>query len=298
MKKLFFAAIAAAALMTACNKPGATTTRLATEDDSLSYAIGFAQSQNPSEEQIKNYLQQAGSDSIYVEEFIKGIKEGLEMAEDKKAVARGLGKQYGMQIKLGLFPQVEGQVYAGDDTRHLSTRNFLAGMSDGRKEKSSIMLGEEELSLNNVQGFVSDLMGRIVAKASVAKKEASEQFMAGVAKQDGVQQLENGVCYKVLTEGKGEVPTMEQTVQVEYEGRLADGTVFDASQPGQPVAFPVGQVVEGFATALTHMPVGSEWEVYIPWNLAYGERAQGPIPAYSALIFKIKLVSIEAAPAQ
>lgn len=293
MKKLFFAAIAAAALMTACNKPGATTTRLVTEDDSLSYAIGYTQSQNPNEEQIKNYLMQAGSDSAYVNEFLKGIREGMEMADNKKEIARSLGKQYGMQVKLGLFPQVESQAFGGDSTRHISVRNFLAGMNDGRTDNGVLVIDGKQLTPQEAQEFVMQLMGRITAKANVAKKAASEEFIAGVAKQEGVKQLENGVCYKVLTEGNGEKPTMEQTVQVEYEGRLADGTVFDASQPGQPVAFPVGQVVEGFATALVNMPVGSEWEVYIPWNLAYGERAQGPIPAYAALIFKIKLVSIE-----
>lgn len=298
MKKIVFAALAATALLSACHKPGATTTRLQSDADTLAYAIGFAQSQNPSEEQIKNYLMQAGSDSAYVAEFIKGIKEGMDKADDKKVMARELGVQYGMQMKMGLFPQIEGQVFVGDSTRHLNPRLFLAGMNDGRTDNCAISVNGQKLTVVEVQQFVGDLMGRMVDKANASKKTEAHAFMLNVAKQPGVQPLEGGVYYKVLTEGKGAVPTVEQTVKIEYEGRFADGSVFDASEPGQPVTFPVGGVVPGFATALTHMPVGSEWEVYIPYDLAYGERGQGKIPAYANLVFKIKLVSIEAAAAE
>lgn len=85
--------------------------------------------------------------------------------------------------------------------------------------------------------------------------------------------------------------------EVSYEGRLIDGKVFDSSQ-NKTVKFPANQVIKGWTIALTNMKVGSEWEVYIPWNLAYGDQEQGPIPPYSALVFKIKLVSVSDAPAQ
>lgn len=289
MKKFFFAAIAASSLLASCDMPGTPKVTLKTEADSLSYALGMAN--GATDEQIKMYLMQTLGDSTYVEEFFKGVKEGLNASDDKKDMARQLGIQTGMQMKTRMFPNVEAQVFAGDSTAHISTRNFFLGMSDVRKGKSAI----EGINQENVEGLLKNLFDSMSAKANEKlygeKKKASEEFIANAAKQDGMKTLDGGVCYKVITEGKGEVPTMSQTVSVEYEGRLMDGTVFDASH-GQPVEFPCNGVVPGFATALTNMPVGSEWEVYIPWNLAYGAQGSGPIPPYSALVFKIKLVKI------
>ena len=297
MKKLFFAAIAATALLASCNKPGATTTRLKTDVDTLSYALGMANS--ASDEEIKMYLTQAGADSTHVEEFFKGMKDGLNSSDDKKDMAYQLGLQTGMQMKTRMFPNVEGQVFAGDSTSHLSTKNFLAGMADGRRGKTALIVNGQEVDRQGVQSVLMDLVNRMSAKANEKvygeKKQASADFMANVAKQPGVKALANGVYYKVVNEGKGAVPAKDQTVKIEYEGRLMDGTVFDATQPNQPVALACNQVVPGFATALTAMPVGSEWEVYLPYDQAYGEQGSGPIPPYSALVFKIKLVSIEAA---
>lgn len=296
MKKFFFAAIAATALLASCNKPGATTVRLKSDVDTLSYALGMANS--ASDEEIKMYLMQAGADSAYVEQFFKGLKDGINSSDDKKDMAYQLGLQTGMQMKTRMFPNVEGQVFAGDSTSHLSTKNFILGMVDGRKGKSALVVNGQEVDRQGVQQVLMELVNRMTAKANEKvygeKKQASDEFIANVAKQDGVKALEGGVYYKVINEGKGAVPAADQTVEVEYEGRLADGTVFDASH-GQTVKFACNQVIPGWTTALTHMPVGSEWEVYIPWNLAYGEQGSGPIPPYSALVFKIKLVSIVAA---
>lgn len=293
MKKMFFAAMAATLLLGACNKPGASKVNLKTDVDTLSYALGLVNS--PTDEQIKMYLMQAGSDSAYVEQFFKGMKEGLSAGADKKQTAYQLGLQSGMQIRNQMMTGLEHQVFAGDSTRHLSIKNFLLGQNDHRKGQSALR-GENGLEMQpqELQAMLMNLVNTMTAKSNEKmygpKKKASEDFMANVAKQPGVQKLASGVCYKVLTEGKGEVPTADQMVEVEYEGRLIDGTVFDASK-GQPAKFPCNQVIKGWTEALTHMPVGSEWEVYIPWDLAYGERESGPIPPYSALVFKIKLIS-------
>lgn len=293
MKKMILAAVAATALLGSCNKPGATTVNLKNDVDTLSYALGLVNS--PNDEQIKQYLMQAGSDSAYVEQFFKGLKEGLSMSTNKKQTAYQLGLQSGMQIKNQMMTGLEHQVFAGDSTRHLSIKNFILGQNDARKGKSALKdANGMELDPQGLQTLLMDLVNNLTAKSNEKvygpKKQASEDFMANVAKQPGVKKLEGGVCYKVLTEGKGEIPTADQVVEVEYEGRLIDGTVFDASK-GQPVKFPANQVIPGWTEALTHMPVGSEWEVYIPWDKAYGERESGPIPPYSALVFKIKLIS-------
>ena len=112
---------------------------------------------------------------------------------------------------------------------------------------------------------------------------------------EGVQTTASGLQYKVITMGTGEKPTATSKVTVDYEGTLIDGTVFDSSyKRGQPTTFQVNQVIKGWTEALQLMPVGSEWELYIPYQLGYGEREAGQaIKPYSALIFKVKLHGIE-----
>lgn len=300
MKKIFFAAIAATALLSACEKPGASSVELKTDVDTLSYAIGYLNS--PQDDQIKQYLMQAGSDSAYVKEFFKGMQDGLKANNDKKKTAYQLGMQSGMQIKNQMMSGLEHQVFAGDSTQHLSLKHFLLGQSDARAQKNAIKGKDgKELDAQNLQTMLMDLVNRMTAKSTEKvygpKKKASEAFMAKKASEPGVKKLDNGVLYKVITEGKGATPKAEQVVEVEYTGTLIDGKEFDASK-GQPVKFPANQVIPGWTIALTHMTVGSEWEVYIPWDQAYGERESGPIPPYSALIFKIKLVSVSDAPKQ
>ena len=127
-----------------------------------------------------------------------------------------------------------------------------------------------------------------------ANREAGRQFLAENAKKDGVITLPSGLQYKVLTQGTGAVPTTSDKVQVHYEGRLIDGTVFDASRNhgDEPAEFRPTDVIKGWTEALTMMPVGSKWQVYIPFELAYGSRDAGQIKPYSALIFDIELVGI------
>jgi FKBP-type peptidyl-prolyl cis-trans isomerase FklB len=108
-----------------------------------------------------------------------------------------------------------------------------------------------------------------------------------------VKTLPNGVQYKVIKEGTGAVPADTSLVKVHYEGRLLNDTIFDSSyKRGEPTTFRANQVIKGWTEALCHMPEGSVWEVYIPQELAYGEREQGDIKPFSALIFKIELLEV------
>lgn len=302
MKKAIFGVVlAAVALLSACgNKGQATPTGdLKNEVDSLSYAVGISQSPQP--EQIKEYLMQAGSDSAFVDAFFKGMKEGINMGDDKKALAYQLGMQSGIQIKTRLFPQIEGQVFAGDSTQHVSASNFLAGMIDGKNNVSSLIIGKDTLRREQAGMYLQQKVQEMSAKASEklygAAKKTNEAFIAKIAKTPGVKALPGGVYYKEVKAGTGATPKADQVCEVSYEGRLIDGKVFDSSQ-GKTVEFPANQVIKGWTIALTNMKVGSEWEVYIPWNLAYGDQGQGSIKPFSALIFKMKLVGVKNAPAQ
>ncbi|MBA0166876.1 FKBP-type peptidyl-prolyl cis-trans isomerase [Pectobacterium sp. CFBP8739] len=121
-----------------------------------------------------------------------------------------------------------------------------------------------------------------------------QQFLAENAQKEGVNSTESGLQFRVLTQGEGAIPARQDRVRVHYTGRLIDGSVFDSSvQRGQPAEFPVSGVIPGWIEALTLMPVGSKWELYIPHNLAYGERGAGAsIPPFSALIFEVELLEI------
>ncbi|MBL0868787.1 peptidylprolyl isomerase [Pectobacterium carotovorum] len=121
-----------------------------------------------------------------------------------------------------------------------------------------------------------------------------QQFLAENAQKEGVNSTESGLQFRMLTQGEGSIPARQDRVRVHYTGRLIDGSVFDSSvQRGQPAEFPVSGVIPGWIEALTLMPVGSKWELYIPHNLAYGERGAGAsIPPFSALIFEVELLEI------
>ena len=127
-----------------------------------------------------------------------------------------------------------------------------------------------------------------------ATRDAGRKFLEENAKRDDVVSLPSGLQYKVLVKGQGEVPQSSDKVKVHYEGRLLDGTVFDSSyKRGEPAEFTPMQVIKGWTEALTLMPVGSKWQLYIPYELGYGERGAGEnIKPYSMLIFDVELLEI------
>jgi FKBP-type peptidyl-prolyl cis-trans isomerase FklB len=133
------------------------------------------------------------------------------------------------------------------------------------------------------------------AQAGEANKLAGQKFLASNKSKEGVVALPSGLQYKILKEGTGPKPTASDTVVTNYRGTLIDGTEFDSSyKRGEPATFPVGQVIKGWTEALQLMPVGSKWQLFIPSELAYGERSPGAeIGPNSTLIFDIELLSIQ-----
>ena len=292
MKKITFAAVAAVAavMISSC---GNSTPRasLKNEVDTMSYAIGMAQTQG-----LKEYL--VGSldvDTAYMDEFIKGLNEGANAGDNKKKAAYFAGIQIGQQISNRMMKGINYQVFGDDSTKTISMKNFMAGFISGTTGKKALM------SVDSAQVLAERLMRNIKAKQMektyAANREAGEKFLAENAKKDGVKTLPSGVQYKVIKEGNGPIPTDTSMVKVNYEGRLIDGTVFDSSYTrGEAATFPANRVIKGWTEALCHMPAGSEWEIYIPQELAYGEREQGKdIKPFSALIFKLELLEVDPA---
>ncbi|MBS1849965.1 MAG: FKBP-type peptidyl-prolyl cis-trans isomerase [Acidobacteria bacterium] len=130
---------------------------------------------------------------------------------------------------------------------------------------------------------------------SAANQKEGEAFLAANKAKDGVVTLPSGLQYKVLQAGSGPKPAATDSVVCNYRGTLINGTEFDSSyKRGEPATFPVNGVIKGWTEALQLMPVGSKWQLFVPANLAYGERAPGPeIGPNSTLVFEVELLSIE-----
>ena len=287
MKKVsIFMAIAAAASLASCTAQ-APKANLKTDIDSLSYSIGMAQTQG-----LKGYLTgRLDVDTAYMAEFIKGLNEGANKTS-KKDIAYMAGLQIGQQISNQMMKGINQELFAGDSTKTISKDNFLAGFIAGTLEKGGVM------TMEAAQEYTRTAMETIKAKAMEEKyadnKAAGEKFLAENKAKDGVKTTESGLQYKVITEGKGEIPADTCKVKVNYKGTLIDGTEFNSSyKRNEPATFRANQVIKGWTEALTMMPVGSKWELYIPQDLAYGSRESGQIKPFSALVFEVELLGIE-----
>ncbi|WP_337881450.1 FKBP-type peptidyl-prolyl cis-trans isomerase [Rheinheimera sp.] len=151
-----------------------------------------------------------------------------------------------------------------------------------------------EQQIRQAFAVITERMEAQQAEQSKALAAAGEAFLAENAKKPGITVTESGLQYEVLVQGEGEKPTRASTVRTHYHGTLIDGTVFDSSyNRGQPAEFPVSGVIAGWTEALQLMPVGTKLRLYIPHQLAYGERgAGGKIGPFSALIFDVELLDI------
>ena len=286
-KTAFIAAAGLAALIASCTS-STPKANMKNDVDSLSYSIGMAQTQG-----LKPYLvNRLGVDTTYLSEFIKGLNEGANAGDDKKKVAYYAGINIGQQISQQMVKGINYEVFGNDSTQTISLQNFMAGFIAGVTGKDGAM------TLEQAQEIATEMMKEVKAKnlekAYGENKAAGEKFMAEIAKKPGIKKLDNGVYYEVITEGKGEIPADTSRVKVHYEGKLVNDTVFDSSyRRNTPTTFRCNQVIPGWTEALTHMPVGSTWMVYIPQEQGYAEREAGLIKPFSALKFKIELLSIE-----
>ena len=288
MKKLMIVAAMAitAAGFTACGNQ-TPKADLKTEVDSMSYAIGMAQTQG-----LKEYLvNQLGVDSAYIGDFIKGLNEGANAGDSKKKAAYYAGIQIGQQISNQIMKGLNREVFGDDSTKTVSLKNFMAGFISGTTGKNGLMTMDSAQVIG--QRLIQSVKAKELVKTYGPNKEAGEKFLAANAKKEGVKTLPSGVQYKIIKEGTGAIPTDTSLVKCHYEGRLLNDTVFDSSyKRGEPITLRCNQVIKGWTEVMTHMPAGSIWEVYIPQELAYGEREQGDIKPFSTLIFKIELIEV------
>tara|TARA_Y100000385_G_scaffold185257_1_gene191313 strand:+ start:1074 stop:1748 length:675 start_codon:yes stop_codon:yes gene_type:complete len=171
-----------------------------------------------------------------------------------------------------------------------SLDNFVAGMKGVlNNEEEPKISGEQATAI--IQGYFTKKQGQ----ESESMIEEGRKFLETNASKEGVTVLESGLQYEVLAQGDGiNMPKLEDNVTTHYHGTLMDGTVFDSSvDRGEPASFPVNGVIKGWTEALQLMSVGSKWKLYVPYDLAYGDRGAGPqIGPYSTLVFEVELISI------
>ena len=182
-----------------------------------------------------------------------------------------------------------GQNLLGSGVTALNYADLAAGIKDVlEKNQPQISYQEAQTVLNK---FFSELEEKLVGEA----KASGETFLAENAKREGVKVTDSGLQYEVLEETIGQKPKATDKVRVHYEGTLIDGTVFDSSyKRGESITFGLNQVIKGWTEGLQLMSIGSKYKLYLPYQLAYGERGAGAnIPPYSALIFTVELLGIE-----
>ena len=254
--------------------------------DIFSFHIGRANTNG-----LKQYLmQRMGVEEAYMDAFLEGFDVG-EMGEaEKRMKARLAGMEIRSQVEQQVMPGISKQM--NDSVNLLNKTEFLRGFRAGIK-------GEEVpgVSMDSTQTLVQKQMAYYtktnLERKYGANRKAGEEFLKANGKKKDVVTLPSGLQYKVITKGEGEIPTATQKVKVHYRGTLIDGTEFDSSyKRNQPATFGCNQVIKGWTEALTMMPVGSKWELYIPQELGYADREQGKIPPFSCLIFTVELLEI------
>ena len=266
-----------------------TIPQLLTREDPITYIFGCSQSNG-----FMNFVvnQLKVDTANYMNDFVRGLMDRLEVDTlDKAKAAYNAGAQVATQIA-NINQQFSADYFAAEPGKTLSSTLLAKAIINSSLGKTDIS-GEDA-----AKEFQKKMEVRRAENKEAmygANRLAGEKFLQENKLKEGVVTLPSGLQYKVLTEGTGEKPKVTDKVEVNYEGRLIDGTVFDSSyQKNKPASFRLNQVIKGWTEALKLMPVGSKWEVYIPQELAYGDREQGnQIKPYSALVFTVELLGIE-----
>lgn len=270
-----------AVLMASCgsSKPGKVV--MNTVADTVSYSIGMGRAVRA----YKSQLAQAGIDESVYDEFVKGFMEAAKNPDDPKMKAYAIGYEVGSEEMQNAYVGIGESMFGEDSDLSLNKNNYVKGFIDGLKDEFSIMTFEEaDATSERLYQYFTDLQFE-------NNRKAGEDYLAKKAQEEGVVKTASGLMYKVITQGTGKKPSATSDVMVKYRGSLVNGTVFD--EQTSPISLNLAQVISGWTEGLQLMNEGSKYELYLPYDLAYGERAQSIIKPYSALIFEVELVSVE-----
>lgn len=208
----------------------------------------------------------------------------LKTQEERQSYAIGLDignmlKAQGIQVDLELCLRGIRDSLAGNEP----------ALSKEELQETMTALGQQ----------VQERQKKAAEEIAAQNKKQGEEFLAKNAKKEGVTTTKSGLQYKVLKEGNGPSPKATDMVRTHYRGTFLNGQVFDSSyERGEPAVFPLNRVIPGWTEALQEMKVGSKWQLFVPANLAYGERGSDDIPPNATLIFEVELLGIEKAESQ
>lgn len=258
---------------------------LTNSSDSVSYAAGMTMTNG-----LVPFLLQQKMDTTLMSEFVRSFMENVKRGDDPKMKAYVIGMSIAQQVNERMLPGMRKEFENTPDS--ILADLFYRGFTDALMKDTTVF------TLNKAEDYFTEKQkaDKTIREEKLygANRDAGKKFLEENAQKEGVITLPSGLQYKVLVKGEGEVPTRSDKVKVHYEGRLLDGTVFDSSyKRNEPSEFTPTQVIKGWTEALTMMPVGSKWQLYIPYELAYGERGAGEdIKPYSTLIFDVELLDI------
>lgn len=249
--------------------------------DTFSYAMGVAQSAS-----LKMYLaQREGVDSAYVAFAAQALLDAATLSETemKQKAAYAAGLRIAEMNKTQIVPSLNQQATGKRDTVYTDLALFTRGLAEGLQGKNTLSPDSAMKIAERQMNYYSQQL-----------KDSNMAWLAANKLQKGVKTTASGLQYRVLQQGTGALATDSTEVEVHYEGKLIDGTVFDSSyKRGKPATFRPNQVIKGWTEALKMMPEGSTYELYIPYELGYGERGTQNIPPYSTLIFKVELIKLK-----
>lgn len=281
---LLVGTVAAMGVMTGCGN-GQGTAKLVTPQDSAAYFLGLSQTM-PLHEQWDQYQYQVPGDSASKkDQFIKGFRDALTSGSAKAAYSNG----YLMGFQLidsweGFNARIPGD--------SLDKQKFIDGLIAGLSGKV-----DTTLTMDAINNYMQEYFANAQKIVEDQNKKAGADFLAANKSKEGVVELPSGLQYRIDKLGDGIKPAAEDTVVVHYKGTKLDGTVFDSSYDrGEPATFPLTGVIKGFSEGLQQVPAGSKVTLWIPGELAYGQRGSGDqIGPYELLTFEMELQEVRPA---
>ena len=281
---LLVGTVAAMGVMTGCGN-GQGTAKLVTPQDSAAYFLGLSQTM-PLHEQWGQYQYQVPGDSASKkDQFIQGFRDALTSGSAKAAYSNG----YLMGFQLidsweGFNARIPGD--------SLDKQKFIDGLIAGLSGKV-----DTTLTMDAINNYMQEYFANAQKIVEDQNKKAGADFLAANKSKDGVVELPSGLQYRIDKLGDGIKPAAEDTVVVHYKGTKLDGTVFDSSYDrGEPATFPLTGVIQGFSEGLQQVPAGSKVTLWIPGELAYGQRGSGDqIGPYELLTFEMELQEVRPA---
>jgi len=263
---------------------------LKTQNDSLNYALGFANGDG-----IKNYYFKNLQADQAITNFMKSMDVAYQSTDNELVRNDSTNEYFGIsQIGSKVGTQLKKQIITGlmgYAVIKVDYELIKLGLFDGMRGNERVMKSKDAIEF--LQKAVKKLEDKPLTPENRLNKVAGEEFLSNNKKRPGVKTTNSGLQYEIGNYGTGPFPTDSSTVKVQYNGTFIDGTPFDSINSIKPVVFQVRNVIKGWTEILKIMPVGSKFKVYIPQELGYGNQEQTIIKPYSTLVFEIKLLDIE-----